>query len=79
MRVQTQWRSGMGGPTGLDYAAVRAWLDEATDLQGDERREVWSCIQAAERGSLEGWAVRRQIEDARRDQQQPPHQRPPGR
>ena len=23
-RVQTQWREGMGGPTGLDYAAAES-------------------------------------------------------
>ena len=27
---KTQWRTGMAGATGLDYAGVRAWMD----LQG---------------------------------------------
>lgn len=26
MRLQTQWRTGPAGPTGLDYAGVRAGL-----------------------------------------------------
>lgn len=26
LRLRTQWRTGMAGPTGLDYAGVRAAL-----------------------------------------------------
>lgn len=56
--VQTQWRTGgMGGATGLDYAGVRAYLDEI-GMEPEERKEVFSGIRAAERGSLEGWAAR---------------------
>lgn len=57
--VQTQWRTGMGGATGLDYAGVRAYLDEQ-GVAGDERREVFGCIQAAERTTLEVWASKHQ-------------------
>ena len=59
--VQTQWRAGMAGATGLDYAGVRAALDES-GLSGDERRDIWRGIQAAERATLEVWAEQRERE-----------------
>lgn len=55
--VQTQWRHGMSGATGLDYAGVRAHLDEL-GLTGDERKEVYEGIRAAERATLEARAER---------------------
>jgi hypothetical protein len=61
-QVQTQWRVGMGGATGLDYAGVRAYLDEA-DL-GDERRGVFAGIQACERATLDVWAEQREREQS---------------
>ena len=63
--VQTQWRVGMGGATGLDYAGVRAFLDEQ-DLQRDERREVFAGIQACERATLDVWAEQREREQQER-------------
>ena len=63
--VQTQWRVGMGGATGLDYAGVRAFLDEQ-DLQRDERREVFAGIQACERATLDVWAEQRERDEADR-------------
>lgn len=54
--VQTQWRhSGMGSVTGLDYAGVRAHLDEL-GLFGDERRDVYTGIRAAECAHLDARA-----------------------
>jgi hypothetical protein len=53
--LQTQWRIGMGGATGLDYSGVRAYLDEQ-DIKKAERREIFEGIQAAERGTLDAWA-----------------------
>jgi predicted peroxiredoxin len=53
--VQTQWRSGMGGATGLDYAGVRAYLDES-GLAGDERKDIFTGIRAAEGATLQAWA-----------------------
>lgn len=58
--VQSQWRNGVAGREGLDYAGVRAYLDEA-GLRGDERRDVFNGIQAAERASLEAWAEQRRM------------------
>ena len=69
--VQTQWRVGMGGATGLDYAGVRAFLDEQ-DLQRDERREVFAGIQACERATLEVWAEQREREQQERAGSGPP-------
>ena len=56
--VQTQWRAGHAGATGLDYAGVRAYLDEA-DLAPDERRSVFAGIRACEAATLEVWAEER--------------------
>lgn len=51
--VQTQWRfKPSGSPAGLDYAGVRACLDEL-EYVGDQRRDAWSGIQACERATLD--------------------------
>lgn len=44
----------MGGATGLDYAGVRAYLDEQ-GLQGEERRDIFDGIRAAESATREAW------------------------
>lgn len=55
--VQTQWRTGAAGATGLDYAGVRAYLDEQGIASGsDQRRDIFTGICAAERATLEVWA-----------------------
>lgn len=67
--MQTQWRVGMSGATGLDYAGVRAWLDECGPSQRKhpgKRREMFLGIQAAERGTLDAWAEQRKQQDAAR-------------
>lgn len=54
----TQWRTGMGGATGLDYSAVIAalqWL--ALD------KEVFEQVRCIERGALEAMAERRKREE----------------
>ena len=61
--VQTQWRHGPGGPTGLDYTAVRAWLDEQGHPAGPERADTFAGICAAERATLEAWAEKRQRDE----------------
>ena len=63
--LQTQWRAGMAGATGLDYAGVRAYLDECGVEPGPERRELFECIRACEHACLEVWAELR-------DKQPPP-------
>lgn len=51
----------MGGVTGLDYAGVRAYLDECC-LVGDERKQIFAGIRAAEQGALQGWKERRALD-----------------
>lgn len=66
--VQTQWRVGHAGATGLDYAGVRAFLDEA-GLDGDERRSAFAGVRACEVATLAVWAEERE----RSEQQQAQH------
>ncbi len=55
--VRTQWRAGPCGATGLDYAGVRAYLDE---VQPQDRAFVFRAIQACEREVLEVWEEQRE-------------------
>lgn len=70
--LQTQWRTGMAGATGLDYAGVRAWLADNGPPGADERREWWACIQAAERATLEVWAEQRDTQRNSQNATPPP-------
>lgn len=63
-RVRTQWRVGMAGATGLDYAGVRAFLEEQ-GLDESTRREVFEGIQVCEAATLEVWAEQRAEEQER--------------
>lgn len=56
VQCQTQWRTGMGGATGLDYAGVRALLDELDQPPGPERRQVFEGLRVLERATLDAWA-----------------------
>lgn len=48
--LSTQWRVGMAGPTGLDYAALPAVMD----LLGiDDRAAVFDDLRILERAALE--------------------------
>lgn len=49
----------MAGATGLDYAGVRAYLDEQPDIERDARPDIFRGIQAAERATLDVWADQR--------------------
>lgn len=53
--VQTEYRASAAGPPWLDYAGVRAHLDEA-GLSGEERKTVWAGIRAADAATREVWA-----------------------
>ena len=61
--LQTQWRIGMSGSTGLCYAGCRAYLDELGHT-GPERRDIWLGIQAAERATLDAWAEQAKAKEA---------------
>lgn len=51
-KVSTQWRIGMGGPSGLDYAAVYPLLDRAAK-DPQEWDELFEDIQLLERTALD--------------------------
>lgn len=56
-QVQTQWRAGMSGATGLDYAGVSAYLTEQGIQPGTpERQEIFEGLRAAEQATLEVWS-----------------------
>ncbi len=70
LALQTQWRIGHQGATGLDYAGVRAWLlDQVAD--DTARRDIWRAVQACEGACLEVWAEQRQQREQERQQHQP--------
>lgn len=51
--MQTQWRVGFAGPTGLDYGSVYHHLDDLGISAGDERRRLMADIRLMERAALE--------------------------
>lgn len=51
--VQTQWRMGMSGRTGLDYAGVRAYLEVA---EPEDAKGVFEGIRACEQAVMDVWA-----------------------
>lgn len=55
--VQTQWRAGMAGASGLDYAGVMAYLG-AVEPDGEKRLEAFEAIREAERAALGVWAAK---------------------
>ena len=62
--VQTQWRVGVAGRTGLDYAAVCAYL-ALHEPAAERQRDHLAGIQAAEWASLQVWADQRDADAAR--------------
>jgi hypothetical protein len=57
--LQTQWRVGFNGRTGLDYAAVLAHL-RAVVADDAERADIYAGVRACEGGALEAWAKARE-------------------
>lgn len=49
--LSTQWRTGMAGPTGLDYAAVPAVL-RLTDVPRGDWSDVFDCLRVLEEEAL---------------------------
>ena len=65
-RVQTQWRVGMAGPTGLDYQGVEAAI-RMSRLAGPRRVPVLLAdLQIMERAALAAWAEMRTEKPAAR-------------
>lgn len=56
--VQTQWRTGMAGRTGLDYAGVIRYLERFGRIAKREQAAAFECLQVMERAALEEWAER---------------------
>jgi hypothetical protein len=56
--VQTQWRHGFNGPTGLDYAGVRA-APGFRALPRVRREPVFGELCIMERATLGEWALQR--------------------
>lgn len=50
--VQTQWRTGIAGPTGLDYTAVLA-LMARMELSREDHDSLFDDVQVLERSALE--------------------------
>ncbi len=58
LRVQTQWRVGFSGKSGLDYAGVRVAMD-LLGIKRQDRGELFGWVQAMECAALGVWAERR--------------------
>lgn len=58
LALQTQWRTGFNGPTGLDYGAVPV-VARVMQIGRRRLRELWADLQAMERAALELFAERR--------------------
>ena len=57
--MQTQWRHGMGGPTGLDYAALPV-VEARCGVRREKRGDVFAAVRVMECETLNAWAERRQ-------------------
>ena len=63
--MQTQWRVGMGGRDGLDYAGVGFYMREVLRIRlGRRYLEIWVGLQAMEHAALKAWG---EMRDEKRD------------
>lgn len=58
---QTQWRTGMGGATGLDYTAILAALQ--FEYEKDKAKDLFWQVKQMERGALQAMADARKAEN----------------
>jgi Phage related hypothetical protein (DUF1799) len=56
-QLQTQWRVGMSGATGLDYTAVAAYLRDVVGIKKKDLPERFAEIRAMEVAALNEWAA----------------------
>lgn len=56
--MMTQWRSNMGGPTGLDYAALPAVM-RLTGVPPAQRADVFEAIRVLEDAALEAMRTKK--------------------
>lgn len=59
-RLQTQWRVGFFGRTGLDYAGVTAYLRDVWRVKDRNFAHIFMCIQTMEMAVLEEWEKKRE-------------------
>lgn len=57
-RTRTQWRVGMGGPTGLDYSSVWRLIDRMR-LPDGAADELFEDVQVMEEAALEAMQEKR--------------------
>lgn len=55
MAMQTQWRIGMGGATGLDYSALPV-VEDRLNVPKKRRAECFRGLQIIEREVLRVWS-----------------------
>jgi len=55
MAIQTQWSTGMAGPTGLNYQSIEICMRRRRVPPG-ERDRLFELVQAMERAALDEWA-----------------------
>lgn len=60
-RLRTQWRVGMGGPTGLDYTAVLAFM-RRLKLSRKEADDLFDDVQVMEYEAMQTMADARDRE-----------------
>lgn len=58
--MMTQWRTGMGGATGLDYSAVPVVMDMVGVKGKRRRREVFRDVRVMEKEALRTMAENRE-------------------
>lgn len=53
--MSTQWRSGMGGATGLDYGVLPVVMD-LEGVEADDRQQVFRDVRTMEQEALKAMA-----------------------
>lgn len=57
--MQTQWRSGMNGPTGLVYASLPA-VYQKNGIRRKQQQDVFAALQVVEAEVIKCWSEERQ-------------------
>jgi len=60
--LQSQWRVGNGGATGLDYTAIPPTLDLLGITRAKDRQRIFAGIRVMEAAVLGLWSERREME-----------------
>lgn len=63
--LSSQWRMGMGGPTGLDYSVMYRRLDDL-EVPKEDREELINSIRTMEFAALEYMDEQRQQRESRK-------------